>query len=624
MAFVEASSPPPSTEIKDRSLPNGEKVYYPQKAKAWWDIVIVLLIGLLAAAEALSSLILWISKGEMPSFGSFFLTVSAICFIGMGVLLIFSALRGLPRLRLDAEGVRLETALGTRWGHWASLGPFVLTSEEIGLFKRRVLSARTDIIGPATSHNLQRSKKLIISDAFVTPIDAIVVDLQSRSAQAMGTPAELTLQGAPEDVGKEFGIADFKIPWLTFIILGALAAAFGVEQIFAIDGVGPLFPPSMVSLLALGGLNPAAVLSRGEWYRLFTAPLLHADLNHLILNGIALVMAGYLLERLVGRRWFLAFFVIGGIGGTLMALMLDAANVVSVGASGAIMGLFAAAFIGSFRLRAATHARARIQIRSVQILIPSLLPLWTTAAVGRIDYAAHIGGALSCAVVMAFLLKAWPDTAGLPRFGRLAGGVAATGLILFLASTVAVATHYSAYHPVGPRSASIAVDRYRLPPAGTMAPQLTDDEQALLTDCRISRGDPIEVVKTAYGVPYAPQKLERKTPAGTAYQYHFERYGIWVFFDDRMLVSSVRLEEPFRGAVQGVAIGVSSDRLRAAKGAPIRQFQGFGLVNRGAPPVLTTAWVYAPERPSFTRYDILDGKVRSILAYSCTLEPAAW
>lgn len=113
------------------------------------------------------------------------------------------------------------------------------------------------------------------------------------------------------------------------------------------------------------------------------------------------------------------------------------------------------------------------------------------------------------------------------------------------------------------------------------------------------------------------------TPAGTAYQYHFERYGIWVFFDDHLLVSSVRLDEPFRGAVQGVAIGDSSDRLRVAKGSPPSQSQAFGVVSGGAPPVFSTAWVYAPGSPSFVRYDVLDDKVRSIVSYSSAPEPGA-
>jgi hypothetical protein len=173
------------------------------------------------------------------------------------------------------------------------------------------------------------------------------------------------------------------------------------------------------------------------------------------------------------------------------------------------------------------------------------------------------------------------------------------------------------------KEAALPVEN-RPPPTALGAPQLTEAEQELVTDCRISSGDTVEAVKAAYGAPYAPQKLERITPAGTAYQYHFERYGTSVFFDNRLLVRGVRFDEPFRGTVQGVAIGDNSDQVRAAKGPPDRQFQGYGVVGSGGgSPVFTTAWVYAPERPSFIRYDILDGKVRSILASSCASEPSA-
>lgn len=162
-----------------------------------------------------------------------------------------------------------------------------------------------------------------------------------------------------------------------------------------------------------------------------------------------------------------------------------------------------------------------------------------------------------------------------------------------------------------------------LPSTATEAPQLTEREQELVTDCRISGGDSVDAVKAAYGVPYAPRKLERATPDGTAYQYHFERYGIWVFFDDRLLVSSIRLDPPFRGVVQGVAIGESTDHLRAEKGTPVRQFQGLPMIRKEGPPVFATAWAYAPASPSFVRYDILDGKVHTILAYSCAPEPGS-
>jgi rhomboid protease GluP len=88
---------------------------------------------------------------------------------------------------------------------------------------------------------------------------------------------------------------------------------------------------------------------------------------------------------------------------------------VSVGASGAIMGLFAAAFIGSFRFPSGSPDQQRMMIRSLRVLIPSLLPLATTASGMHIDYGAHLGGAISAGIVALLLLKAWPDGTPLSR-----------------------------------------------------------------------------------------------------------------------------------------------------------------------------------------------------------------
>jgi hypothetical protein len=69
------------------------------------------------------------------------------------------------------------------------------------------------------------------------------------------------------------------------------------------------------------------------------------------------------------------------------------------------MGLFAAAITSSFRLPAGTAARSRIQLRSLQVLIRSLLPLATTATSGHVDYGAHFGRALSSGWLALLMLK---------------------------------------------------------------------------------------------------------------------------------------------------------------------------------------------------------------------------
>src|SRR6266567_2652577 len=75
------------------------------------------------------------------------------------------------------------------------------------------------------------------------------------------------------------GLADFKWPWLTLALLAILIAIFAIENIFSITP-GDGLSPSVGTLLAMGGLSRTAVLSDGEWYRLFTAPLLHGGPIH--------------------------------------------------------------------------------------------------------------------------------------------------------------------------------------------------------------------------------------------------------------------------------------------------------------------------------------------------------
>jgi membrane associated rhomboid family serine protease len=240
------------------------------------------------------------------------------------------------------------------------------------------------------------------------------------------------------------GLAAFKLPWVTFLLLAVLVVIFVLENVFAVTP-SVRSNPSIATLLALGALSSKAIISNGQWYRLFTAPLLHASVAHIVGNGVALLMGGWLLERFVGRLWFFALFVIGALGGSLMSLAVGSPNLISVGASGALMGIFAALCVGSFRLAFGTPARSRMQVNSARVLVPSLIPLFSTSSV-HIDYGAHFGGALSGAVVAAFLLKSWPETERIPQLRKVAAATSGVGAILFVASACIVVVNYPKYH----------------------------------------------------------------------------------------------------------------------------------------------------------------------------------
>ncbi len=90
-------------------------------------------------------------------------------------------------------------------------------------------------------------------------------------------------------------------------------------------------------------LNPLEITSR-PW-TLVTHMFLHADPLHLLLNMLFLFFVGPELERRIGGKRFLAVFFLSGItaaiGYSLWSVFVIKSIAPAVGASGAIMGIFA-------------------------------------------------------------------------------------------------------------------------------------------------------------------------------------------------------------------------------------------------------------------------------------------
>ena len=75
-------------------------------------------------------------------------------------------------------------------------------------------------------------------------------------------------------------------------------------------------------------------------YQLVTHMFAHGGIGHLFFNMFALWMFGSMLERVWGAKRFFIFYFACGLAAAVAHLLLE--NVAAVGASGAIMGLFAA------------------------------------------------------------------------------------------------------------------------------------------------------------------------------------------------------------------------------------------------------------------------------------------
>jgi membrane associated rhomboid family serine protease len=153
-------------------------------------------------------------------------------------------------------------------------------------------------------------------------------------------------------------------------LLGLLAAIFLVE--IATNAVG-----NDDRLLMLGALPDGGGL-HGQYWRLLSFGFLHSDVTHILLNGALLLLAGPAVERRAGTRWVFIIFLVASVAsgiGILVKHLLWPAPGVSVGASGGMFGLLAAALVLAFRAGAGSPlARTALVIALVAGLAYSILP----------------------------------------------------------------------------------------------------------------------------------------------------------------------------------------------------------------------------------------------------------
>jgi membrane associated rhomboid family serine protease/antitoxin component YwqK of YwqJK toxin-antitoxin module len=142
-----------------------------------------------------------------------------------------------------------------------------------------------------------------------------------------------------------------------------------------------------VTVLRLGAQFNPLTLDK-EWYRIFTHMFLHGGIVHLVLNMYALFFAGRRVETAVGTRKFLFLYFICGITAALNSLYWNLFTV-SVGASGAIFGLF------GFLLIVGTFSTLKPGKSVYSILIHLGVLVAINLIVGNLvnaDHAAHFGG----------------------------------------------------------------------------------------------------------------------------------------------------------------------------------------------------------------------------------------
>ncbi|MFF7330465.1 rhomboid family intramembrane serine protease [Streptomyces sp. NPDC008150] len=165
---------------------------------------------------------------------------------------------------------------------------------------------------------------------------------------------------------------------LTKILIGINIAVFILVQVRGQALV------DQIALLGQAQLPSGSVagVAQGEWYRLLTSMFTHQAVAHIAFNMLSLWWVGAPLEAALGRLRYLSLYLVSGLAGSALAYLLAAQNVETVGASGAIFGLFGATAVLMHRLR--------LDLRPVIAML--VINLVITFAWAGISWQAHIGG----------------------------------------------------------------------------------------------------------------------------------------------------------------------------------------------------------------------------------------
>lgn len=213
--------------------------------------------------------------------------------------------------------------------------------------------------------------------------------------------------------GERLSKFDLRFQWSSLVWCAAMAAFYVLST------------TSGRALLPAGRMDSTAA-GHGEWWRLFTAVWLHADIGHLMANlTTGLLVLGLVMGR-YGIGGALLAAHLAGAGGNLAGLLLYPHPYKGVGASGVVMGGLGMLAVQSLGLWRRSPQAARLILTGV---IAGALLFVLLGLDPRSDVVAHLGGFVS-GLVLGALLATIPRNILLHPWINLALGLALAGLSL--------------------------------------------------------------------------------------------------------------------------------------------------------------------------------------------------
>lgn len=308
---------------------------------------------------------------------------------GLAALLVVAATR--------RRGRRKEAAPARAYATHLELPEAAGSARARRVEYRDVLSVNVVGYGPGATLLLGTRDRLLSypQHSFVEPegIGRLSAEIRRQIERQPGGARLIAAMNLRDAIGQAAWAAR---PVVTVVVL--LSLGVGAFLTSRADGQSP-FP-----LLAYGA-NAPLLVSEGQWFRLFSANFLHANLLHLYMNGLGVLTLGALLERLLGPWRFTLIYLASALGGSL-ASAWAARAAYSVGASTAVFGLFGALAALEWRFRTELPAGFRQTRRWWQVMLGVNAAL--SLLLPMIDGFAHGGGFLAGGVAT-LVLCAHPD-----------------------------------------------------------------------------------------------------------------------------------------------------------------------------------------------------------------------
>jgi membrane associated rhomboid family serine protease len=174
-------------------------------------------------------------------------------------------------------------------------------------------------------------------------------------------------------------------------------------------------------------LVPYFVKHDDRYYELITSAFLHASLLHIASNMLALAFVGPAVEQVLGRWRFAALYLLSALGGSAAIYAFGGQFTPTVGASGAIFGLFGACLV--------LYRRLGLDLQYLVGIVA--LNFVLTFSVHGISKLGHIGGFLT-GIVAGLAIGGLPSVRRRVPTPVQAGGLA--GLLVLVAVVVGLRT----------------------------------------------------------------------------------------------------------------------------------------------------------------------------------------